>query len=291
MSERKIESWITIKGNHIPIYEGESKADAVNRYTAKMNENKKNSDIAKAQIERDRLNGKTKKPMSMEDIQHSKVRGKSMSEEEKKQAIAELEQQASELKALAKIRVLNRISMIKEGWEGTPDEYYAHKTKERDEAYAKEVAEKKAREEAKRLKEEQAKKQLEEEMKTQPKHKVAQFKLIQKFNPMFDDYHVGIRKPSDIKTWEEVLKEDSKDGESFAWGDFSREDAEKAMKRGAIYIYSSYPIKQGVFVSTSKAQAEEYAGGKGNPVYSRKVPLEAVAWINGDEGQYARLGR
>ena len=41
---------------------------------------------------------------------------------------------------------------------------------------------------------------------------------------MFDDLHVGIRSPKDIKTWEEVMQGE----ESFTWGDFSREDAEKA---------------------------------------------------------------
>ena len=293
MAEKKVVGWFTSKGKHIPIFEGESKQDALNRAIAKENEEKKQQQISQNKEQADKLNGKVtaKKPMSMEDIQNSKVRGKSMSESEKKQVIADLKKQAEELKGLSKVKVLNRISMIEEGWEGTPEEYYNYKKEEREKAYQKDIAEKRAKEEAKRQKEEQAKKQLEEEMQTQPKHKVSQFKIIQKYNPMLDDYHVGIRKPSDIKTWEEVLDEDKADGESFSWGDFSRKDAETALKRGAIYIYSSYPIKQGVFVSTSKAQAEQYAGGKGNAVYSKKVLLEDVAWINGDEGQYAKLKR
>ena len=112
-----------------------------------------------------------------------------------------------------------------------------------------------------------------------------QLEIIQKTNPMLDDYHTGIRSVEDIKTFDEVLN----DEESFAWGDFTKEDAERALKSGKITIYSSYPIKQGTFVSTSKIQAEEYAGGKGNKVYSKTIPLEDVAWINGDEGQYASI--
>lgn len=115
--------------------------------------------------------------------------------------------------------------------------------------------------------------------------KEKQFEIIRNTNPMLDDYHVGIRNIDDIKTFDEVIN----DGESFAWGDFSKEDAENALKNGRITVYSSYPIKQGTFVSTSKIQAEEYAGGRKSRVYSKTIPLEYVAWINGDEGQYAKI--
>lgn len=115
--------------------------------------------------------------------------------------------------------------------------------------------------------------------------KKRQFDIIQKTNPMLDEYHVGIRKPQDIKTFDEVVN----DEESFVWGDFSKEDAEKALKEGVITLYSSKPINQGVFVSTSKVQAEQYAGGVGKKIHSKKVKLEDVAWINGDEGQFASL--
>ena len=102
---------------------------------------------------------------------------------------------------------------------------------------------------------------------------------------MQDEFHVGIRSPKDIKTFAEAIK----DEESFSWGDFSQEDAQRALKSGEIMIYSSYPIRQGIFVSTSKRQAEEYAGGIGKKVYSKKIPLNDVAWINGDEGQFAKI--
>lgn len=115
------------------------------------------------------------------------------------------------------------------------------------------------------------------------KRKNQQLEIINKSNPMLDDYHTGIRKAEDIKTWEEAMS----DNESFEWGDFSREDAEKAMKNGKITIYSSKPISNGNFVSTSYNQARDYAGG--GKIYSQEIPLEDVAWINGDEGQYAKI--
>lgn len=113
--------------------------------------------------------------------------------------------------------------------------------------------------------------------------KQAQYEVIKRTNPMTDDYHVGIRSPDDIKTFAETINDD----ESFVWGDYSREDARRDLAKNEITIYSSYPIENGVFVSTSRRQAQEYAGGRGAKVYERTVPLDYVAWINGDEGQFA----
>lgn len=113
--------------------------------------------------------------------------------------------------------------------------------------------------------------------------KQKQLEIIQKENPMTDDYHTGIRTIDDIKTFDETIDDD----ESFVWGDFSQEDAKKALEKGEVTVYSSYPIEQGVFVSTSKNQARDYAGS--GKVYSKTVPLNEVAWINGDEGQYAKV--
>lgn len=119
-----------------------------------------------------------------------------------------------------------------------------------------------------------------------PSHKVAQFKIIQANNPAPEgSNYVWIRRPSDIKTLAEAIE----DSESFSWGDFTRNDAIKALKRDLITVYSSYPIKQGVFVSTSYIQAQEYAGGEGGRVYSKRIKPSRVAWINGDEGQYASV--
>lgn len=120
-------------------------------------------------------------------------------------------------------------------------------------------------------------------------HKQSQFEIIQETNPMWDDYHTGIRTTDDIRTWEEVLELDDESEGQFVWGDFSRADAEQALKDGTITVYSSYPIENGVFVSTSYVQAQEYAGGRNGKVYSKTIPLSNVAWINGDEGQYAKV--
>lgn len=113
--------------------------------------------------------------------------------------------------------------------------------------------------------------------------KSKQLEIIKASNPMTDNYHIGIRSAADIKTFEEAMK----DGESFFYGDFDITDAEKALKSGEITVYSSKPIEQGGFVSTSQNMARDYAGG--GKVYSKKVKLDDVAWINGDEGQYAKV--
>lgn len=113
--------------------------------------------------------------------------------------------------------------------------------------------------------------------------KEQQFEIIQQNNAMTDDYHVGIRSADDIKTFEEAMKDD----ESFCYGDFEIKDAERALKEGKITVYSSKPIEQGGFVSTSYNMAKDYAGS--GKVYSQTVNIKDVAWINGDEGQYAKV--
>ena len=115
--------------------------------------------------------------------------------------------------------------------------------------------------------------------------KEKQLDIINKTNPMNDEYHVGIRNIDDIKTFDEVIN----DEESFVWGDYTKEDALRDLQKGTVTVYSSYPIENGAFVSTSKIQAQEYAGGQGSKVYSKIVPLNEIAWINGDEGQYAKV--
>ena len=213
----------------------------------------------------------------------------------KEQKIAELEKKKSETKGLiSKAMIQTEIDMLKEDWQGTKEEYLAKKSADREKAMQEKIAEeeaKKAEEQARKEAEEKAKQaKLEEEMKTQPKEKVEQFMIIQENNPMNDDYHTGIRKPSDIKTWAEAVASAQADGDGFNWGDFSLADAQQALQSGVITVYSSYPIGQGTFVSTSYSQAEWYAGGKGGKVYSKTIPLTDVAWISGDEGQFASIG-
>ena len=107
--------------------------------------------------------------------------------------------------------------------------------------------------------------------------KSKQLAIILETNPMWDDYHTGIRSVKDIRTWEEVLELDDEREGQFVWGDFSREDAENALKRNSVIVYSSNPISNGTFVSTSYTQAWEYAGGNKNRKYiPRKFPLKML---------------
>ena len=207
--------------------------------------------------------------------------------------IDELKQQLEEAKGLfAKARIQTEIDMLEAGFTGTVDEWRAQKAAERERKQAEALEQDRLRREAeaqaKRDAEAAKQRQIEEEMRTMPEHIVEQYKITQQYNPMHDEYHTGIRKPSDIVTWEQAVKDADSVG-AFNWGDFSKADAEKALASGKITIYSSYPIKQGVFVSTSKVQAEQYAGGVGKHVYTKTVPLKDVAWINGDEGQFAQV--
>lgn len=116
-------------------------------------------------------------------------------------------------------------------------------------------------------------------------NKQKQLNIIQKNNKMQDDYHTGIRNIEDIKTFEEAIH----DSESFVYGDYSFEDAQKDLERGKVTVYSSKPITQGGFVSTSKNMAKDYAGN--GKIYSKEVSINDVAWINGDEGQYANINQ
>lgn len=118
-------------------------------------------------------------------------------------------------------------------------------------------------------------------------NKEKQLEIIKQNNPMLDDYHTGIRTIDDIKTFEETLQDnDWKDYDEFN-PDFTREMANEAVKTGEIMVYSSYPIKQGNFVSPSYMEAESYSGN-GN-IYSKKVNLIDVAWIDPTQGQYAKV--
>lgn len=120
--------------------------------------------------------------------------------------------------------------------------------------------------------------------------KERQLEIINATNPMLDDYHTGIRKVGDIKTLSEAVEEakvENGEDELSAYPDVPNDVFEDALKSGEITVYSSKPIRNGVFVTPSHMQAFDYAGyGK---VYEKKVPIEDVAWINTDEGQYARV--
>ena len=180
--------------------------------------------------------------------------------------------------------IRTKIKALKEGYK-SPYDYFVGKQKKnilKDYEYDPE----KYKEKFKKKLEKKAKEEsLKNDIANTTPHKRAQYYIIQKTNPMWDDYHLGIRSPKDIKTFQEVIDE----GEGFEWGDFDLDDAKKALKKGTIKVYSSYAIKNGTFVSTSYQQALEYAGMNPQNVHSRVVALDSVAWINGDEGQYAKV--
>ena len=124
-------------------------------------------------------------------------------------------------------------------------------------------------------------------------HKQAQLEIVTRENPMLDDYHTGIRTVGDIKTFAEAMEEAQNDAKKYEydkWSSYPDEDNEllqDALDSGKITIYSSKPIVNGNFVTPSRMQAQDYAGG--GKVYEKTVPITDVAWINVDEGQYAKV--
>ena len=115
--------------------------------------------------------------------------------------------------------------------------------------------------------------------------KSKQLEIIQKNNPMEDDYHTGIRSVDDIKTAQEVFT--TENFEEVANPDFTYEMSQEALKNGKVKVYSSYPIEQGTFVSTSKMEAESYSSN--GKVYEKTVDLNDIAWIENTQGQYAKV--
>lgn len=123
--------------------------------------------------------------------------------------------------------------------------------------------------------------------------KQRQFDIIQRTNPMLDDIHTGIRSPKDILTLAEAVNTAKALGyvngwdEIGSWPDVENSVYENALKSGMITVYSSKPISNGTFVGPSRIQAEEYAGG--GEVYSKRMHIDDIAWIDTDEGQVAEL--
>lgn len=119
-------------------------------------------------------------------------------------------------------------------------------------------------------------------------NKKVQLDIINATNPAPDSYHTWIRSEDDIKTPEEAYKsaiDDGFDENDNITPDLSMADWKQAIKNGYITVYSSYPIKNGAFVSSSKMEASQYGGSK---IYSEKVPLSNVAWIDLLQGQFAK---
>ena len=129
---------------------------------------------------------------------------------------------------------------------------------------------------------------IEEISNEQNKHKKAQLDIINATNPMHDDYHTGIREVGDIMTLFEAVEEAKTEDveELSSYPDVPDDVLESALESGKITVYSSKPIKNGVFVTPSRMNANDYAGG--GTIYEKTVPIKDVAWINTDEGQYAK---
>ena len=115
-----------------------------------------------------------------------------------------------------------------------------------------------------------------------PLTKEQRFKAITKANPMYDDYHLGIREVDDVKNLDEVL-------DDFGNPDISLEMLQDAIKNDKIKVYSSRPIEAGSFVTPSKMMAQDYAGGPNKPIYEIEVSPYDIGWLSGDEGQIARV--
>lgn len=120
--------------------------------------------------------------------------------------------------------------------------------------------------------------------------KSTQLAIINATNPAPNDTLTWIRSEDDIKTpaeiYEQALQDNDGNGNVNLAPDFSLADLKKAMQTGYITVYSSYPIKNGVFVTPSRMEASQYAGG--GEVHSAKIPIGEVAWIDELQGQYAK---
>lgn len=101
-----------------------------------------------------------------------------------------------------------------------------------------------------------------------PSRKEKQFIIINERNPAPNDYNTWIRSADDILTADEAFKTAFSEGEMYP--DFTVSDMQQALKTGEITVYSSKPIEEGGFVTPSRMNAEEYAGGKGSKIYAKK---------------------
>lgn len=119
--------------------------------------------------------------------------------------------------------------------------------------------------------------------------KQKQLEIINAENPAPNTYNTWVRSVDDIKTFEEALSDpEYADYDEFN-PDFTRVMAEDALKSGKITVYSSYPIKNGVFITPSRMEAESYSGS--GRIYEKIVALNDVAWIDVTQGQYAKVDK
>lgn len=75
MAKKEPIGWITVNGVHVPLYEGESKADAVRRSIVEKEEKQKDSQIKKAKDTADKLNAEKKTESKKVKIYGNKDKG------------------------------------------------------------------------------------------------------------------------------------------------------------------------------------------------------------------------
>lgn len=120
-------------------------------------------------------------------------------------------------------------------------------------------------------------------------HKLAQLEIVNRTNPAPNDTLTWIRTAADIMTYSETVDDIVRRGYEGddPTPDYTWQDITKALKTNRVTVYSSYPIKNGTFVTPSRMEAEAYAGN--GPVYRKTVTLDKVAWIDELQGQYAHV--
>ena len=124
--------------------------------------------------------------------------------------------------------------------------------------------------------------------------KFEQFRIVDKYNPPFNDQSYWIRSPKDIMTFEEALNDEDALGikpieDGLSYPDVTAEMLQKALKTGEITVYHGgmkKGIHNGDFVTPSYEMALEYGGTPDN-VYSKKVKITDVAWLDAEQGMYA----
>ena len=113
-------------------------------------------------------------------------------------------------------------------------------------------------------------------------YKQAQLEALQNAD-VTDEWNEPITSAAQIKTYAEAVAADRAEFGSSV--DFDIEAAEQALSSGEITVYSPRAITVGSFVTPSRVNAEDMAGGGGR-IYSMTVPLDAVAWTDAWGGQY-----
>ena len=117
--------------------------------------------------------------------------------------------------------------------------------------------------------------------------KRTKLRIILQNNPAHDNYHTWIRSIEDIKDFEELVLDLANGIDVALTPDFNGDNIRRALQTKHILLYSSYPIKNGTWVTPSKMIAEDYAGG--GQIYRKEAHIDDVAWVDFTEGIYTNL--